>query len=73
MIPVRLTLLLLSVVTLLLIILGNPEPVAVHFLFWTETFELYKVIIASAAFGVAVALLYTSQARNLRRLRSRWK
>ncbi len=73
MIPIRLTLLLIAVAVLLLAVLQNPEPITFHFLFWSQQFELYKVIIAAAVFGAVMALLYTSQARYLQRIRSRWK
>ncbi len=73
MIPVRLTLLLICVLALLLLIVGNPDPAPVNFLFWTGEFEQYKIIIGSAAFGALFTLLYTSQARYLKRIRSRFK
>lgn len=70
MIPVRLTLLLIGFVALLVIILGNPEAVPVHFIFWSGAFELYKIIIGSMAFGVIVTVLYMGHVKYLRRVRS---
>jgi len=56
----------------MLLVLGNPEPVAVSFLFWSGEFELYKIIIASFAFGAIFAVIYTSQVRYLKKVRSRF-
>lgn len=71
MIPIRLTLLLIFFIALMLLVLGNPVPVQLNFLFYSERFELYKVIIGSMLLGVLGTLIYTSQVRNLRRNRDR--
>ncbi|MCR9144334.1 MAG: hypothetical protein NXI24_18955 [bacterium] len=71
MIPIRLTLLLIFFIILMLLVLGNPVSVQLNFLFYTERFELYKIIIGSMLLGVLGTLIYTSQVRNLRRSRDR--
>jgi uncharacterized integral membrane protein len=70
-IPIRLTLLLIFFIILMLLVLGNPVPVQLNFLFYSERFELYKIIIGSMLLGVLGTLIYTSQVRNLRRHRDR--
>lgn len=71
MIPVRLTLLLLLFIVLMLLVLGNPAPVQVNFIFYSERFELYKVIIASMVLGILGTLIYTGHARSFLRFRER--
>ncbi len=71
MIPVRLTLLLIGILVLIFLALGNPQMVSLNFIFWSVDFELYKVLFGSTALGVVLALLYSSQVRYLKRIRSR--
>lgn len=52
----------------MLVALGNPQRVTFNFIFWTATFELYKVVIGATAFGVLLTLLYTSQVKYLQRV-----
>lgn len=71
MIPVRLTLLLIFFVVLMLLVLGNPVPVRLNFLFYTAHLELYKIIIGSMLLGILGTLIYTGHARHFQRSRDR--
>ena len=70
MIPVRLTLLLLGTLILFLLVLGNPLSVRLNLLFWSGTYELYKIIVGSVFFGVILTLIYIGHVKYLRRIRS---
>ena len=54
---------------LVLLALGNPEPVTLRFLFWHSSLELYKIIIGSVFLGVLFAVIYTGHLRYIRRIR----
>lgn len=71
MIPVRLTLLLIGAVIMALLVLGNPQPVEVSFLFWSESWELYKIILTSIFGGIILCLIYMGHVKYLRRIRFR--
>ncbi|MBE7438400.1 MAG: DUF1049 domain-containing protein [Spirochaetales bacterium] len=70
--PVRISLFLFGIIVLLLLVLGNPERVVIQFLFWRTSYELYQVIIGSAALGAVLALLFHSHFNYLKRLRKRF-
>lgn len=67
MLPLRLTLLLIGVLIAALIAVGNPDPVTVQFIFWSEEIAMYKLILGSMAFGVIMAILYIGHVRHVRR------
>lgn len=67
MLPLRLTLMLIGVLFLALMVVGNPDPVALQFIFWSEEVALYKIILGSTAFGAVMAVLYIGHVRHVRR------
>ncbi|MCB1309741.1 MAG: LapA family protein [Leptospiraceae bacterium] len=69
MIPIRLTLLLIGAFCLVLLIIGNPQPVTLQFLFWNQSVELYKVIVVAFLLGVVLTIIYTGQWRQLIRMK----
>ena len=69
MVPVRLSLLLIGAAILVLLAVGNPEPVTIQFLFWRKTMALYKIILGSVFLGVLFALIYIGHLKYIRRLR----
>lgn len=69
MIPVRLSLLLAGAIILVLLAIGNPDPVTIQFLFWRETFALYKIILGSVFLGILFSLIYMGHVKYIRRLR----
>lgn len=58
---------LIGVLLMILMVVGNPDPVPIQFIFWSEEVALYKVILGCAAFGALMAVLYIGRVRHLRR------
>ncbi|MCB1175755.1 MAG: LapA family protein [Leptospiraceae bacterium] len=67
--PVRLSLLLLGAVILSLLSIGNPQIVTIQFLFWRQSFALYKIILGSVFLGVLFTVIYSGHVRYIRRIR----
>ena len=69
MIPVRLTLLLIGAILLVLLVLGNPQPVVLSFLFWRGSFALYEVILGGTLLGILFTIIYTGHVRYILRIK----
>ena len=58
---------LIGVLFMVLMVVGNPDPVPVQFIFWNEEVALYKIILGCMAFGALMAVLYIGHVRHVRR------
>ncbi len=58
---------LIGVLFMILMVVGNPDPVSVQFIFWNEEVALYKIILGCMAFGALMAVLYIGHVRHVRR------
>ena len=71
--PVRFILILAAFLVLFLLILGNPAPVTLQFLFWRAQLRLYEVIIGAVVFGIIFTYIYLGHWKYLRKVRDkRW-
>ena len=58
---------LIGALILALLAFGNPEPVPIRFLFWTDEIALYKLLLSAVLFGIILAVLYIGHVRYLLR------
>jgi uncharacterized integral membrane protein len=69
--PVRFTLILGAFLILFLLVLGNPVPVTMQFLFWRIQLRLYEVMLGGVVFGIVFTYIYLGHWKYLRKMRDR--